>query len=125
VKLTSRELVSIIKAHRADSLGGDESELSGERATALNHYHGRPYGNEIEGRSRVVSRDLAEAVDWALPSIIRAFVQSGNVAEFGPVGPEDEKLAQQESDYVNRVFMQDNNGFIVLHDTLISTSSHS
>lgn len=117
MKLTSRELVSIIKAHRADSLGGDESELSGERATALNHYHGRPYGNEIEGRSRVVSRDLAEAVDWALPSIIRAFVQSGNVAEFGPVGPEDVQLAQQESDYVNRVFMQDNNGFIVLHDT--------
>jgi hypothetical protein len=116
VKITNRELVSIIKAHRSDSLGGDESELSGERAKALNHYHGRPYGNEVEGRSRVVSKDLSEAVDWALPSIIRAFVQSGNVAEFGPGGPEDEQLAQQESDYVNRVFMQDNNGFLVLHD---------
>jgi hypothetical protein len=116
VKITSRELVSIIKAHREDSLGVEDGELSGERAKALNHYHGRPYGNEVDGRSRVVSKDLAEAVDWALPSIIRTFVQSGNIAEFCPVGPEDEKLAQQESDYVNRVFMQDNNGFLVLHD---------
>jgi hypothetical protein len=116
VKLSNTDLVAIIKAHRDDSLGVEDGELSAERAKALNHYHGRPYGNEVAGRSRVVSKDLAEAVDWALPSIIRTFVQSGNIAEFCPVGPEDESLSQQESDYVNRVFMQDNNGFIVLHD---------
>ena len=87
----------------------------------MDHYHGRPYGNEVEGRSAVVSKDLAEAVDWALPSIMRVFTQSGSIAEFDPIGPEDEQLAQQESDYTNQVIMRDNNGFMVLHDAIKDT----
>jgi len=121
VKLTERDLIAIIEAHRRDSLGAEDGDLSDQRAKAMDHYHGRPYGNEVEGRSQVVSRDLAEAVDWALPSIIRAFVQSGNLGEFTPVGPEDEQLAQQESDYVNQVLMKDNPGFINLHDAIKDT----
>lgn len=110
------DLVSIIRSHRKDSLGYDNGELSAERAAALDHYHGRAYGNELEGRSQVVSKDLSEAVDWAMPAILRVFVQSGNIAEFEPVNAQDEQLAQQESDVVNKVFMQDNNGFMLLHD---------
>lgn len=121
MKLTERDLVSIIRQHREDSLGADDGDLSSQRASAMDHYHGRPYGNEVDGRSAVVSRDLAEAVDWALPSIIRAFVQTGNLGEFSPVGPEDEELAQQESDYVNQVLMKDNPGFINLHDAIKDT----
>lgn len=112
------ELIAIIRSHRRDSLGYQDGELSVERSKALDHYHGRPYGNEMEGRSAVVSKDLSETVDWALPAIIRVFLQSGNVAEFQPIGPEDETLAQQESDVVNKVFMTDNNGFLVLHDAI-------
>lgn len=117
-KLTESELLAIIKAHRRDSLGVEDGELSNDRATAMDHYHGRPYGNEQEGRSAVVSRDLSETVDWAMPAIMRVFTQSGNLAEFDPVGPEDEDSAQQESDYTNQVIMKDNNGFLVLHDAV-------
>jgi hypothetical protein len=116
VKLSDRDLVGIIEQHRSDSLGAEAGDLSNQRATAMDHYHGRPYGNEMDGRSQVVSRDLSEAVDWALPALVRAFVQSGNLGEFIPVGPEDEQLAQQESDYVNQVLMKDNAGFMILHD---------
>jgi hypothetical protein len=116
VKLSERDLIGIIKAHRADSLGSEDSDLTSQRAESMNRYHGRPYGNEVAGRSQIVSRDLAEAVDWALPAVVRAFVQSGNLGEFLPVGPEDEELARQESDYVNQVLMKDNAGFMILHD---------
>lgn len=116
--MDNRELIAIIKANRDNSLGADDGELSNERATALDHYHGRPYGNERVGRSSVVSKDLSEAVDWAMPAIMRVFTQSGNIAEFIPVGPEDEDGAQQESDTVNTVIMQDNNGFMVIHDAV-------
>jgi hypothetical protein len=120
-KLTDKDLIAIIRAHRRDSLGVEDGELSNDRATALDHYHGRPYGNEVDGRSQVVSRDFSEAVDWAMPSILRAFVQSGSLGEFDPVGPEDEDLAAQESDYVNQVIMKDNSGFMVLHDVFKDT----
>ena len=115
-QMEDKALVSIIKANRADSLGVDDGDLSNERAKALDRYHGRPLGNEVEGRSQVVSRDLAEAIDSIMPDIMRVFVSSGNIAEFVPVGPEDEEGAQQESDYTNQVIMQDNNGWMVLHD---------
>lgn len=121
MKLTERDLIAIIQSHRKEALGSEDGDLSDQRATAMDHYHGRPYGNEVDGRSVVVSRDLAEAVDWALPVITRAFVQSGNLAEFSPVGPEDEQLAQQESDYVQQVLMKDNPGFINLHDAIKDT----
>jgi hypothetical protein len=111
-------LLAIIQAHRKDSLGYESGELSQERAAAMDHYHGRPYGNEVVGRSAVVSRDLAETVDWALPAIIRTFIQSGKLAEFTPVGPDDEELARQETDYTNQVIMEDNPGFMILHDAI-------
>ena len=63
MKMTNEELLAIIETHRADSLGVEDGELSNERALALDRYHGRPYGNEMEGRSAVVSKDLSEAVD--------------------------------------------------------------
>lgn len=110
------DLVAIINANRRDSLGVEDGGLSNERAVAMDHYHGRPYGNEEEGRSQVVSRDLSETVDWAMPAIMRVFTQSGNIAEFDPVGPEDEEQAKQESDYINQVIMKDNEGFLLLHD---------
>jgi uncharacterized ParB-like nuclease family protein len=119
--MTNNELLAIVRAHRADSLGVEDGELSSQRAQAMDHYHGRPYGNEVVGRSQVVSRDLAETVDWALPAVLRPFISTGELAVFDPVGPEDEQQAQQESDYVNQVLMKDNNGFMLLHDVFKDT----
>lgn len=120
-KLTKKELVAIIIAHRADSLGVEDGELTNERAEALDRYHGRLYGNELEGRSKIVSKDLSEAVDWAMPAIMRVFTQSGTVAEFDPVSPEDEPQAEIETAYVNQVIMKDNAGWLVLHDAIKDT----
>ncbi|MBC7605071.1 MAG: hypothetical protein H7255_20735 [Ramlibacter sp.] len=119
--MNKEDLLAIIQSHRANSLGANDGDLSTKRAKALDHYHGRPYGNEVEGRSQVVSRDLMEAVDWAMPGIMKVFLAAGVLAEFKPRGPEDEDLAQQESDYVNLVMMQDNDGFMVLHDAIKDT----
>lgn len=116
--MNERDLVAIIRSNRRESLGVDDGDLSNERAEALDHYHGRPYGDEQEGRSQVVSKDLSETVDWAMPAILRVFTQSGNLGEFEPQGPEDEELARQESDYINQVIMKDNAGFMVLHDAI-------
>lgn len=114
-KLADKELISIIEGHERNSLGGDTGELATDRAEALKRYLGEPYGDEQEGRSQVISKDLADAVDWIMPSLIRVFISS-EFLRFDPVGPEDEQAAEQESDYVNHVIMKENNGFTVLYD---------
>ena len=114
--LDKHELLAIIAVHRDSSLGAEDSELTNERAQSLDHYYGRPYGDEEDGRSQVVSKDLKETLDWIKPALIKIFVQSGNIAEFIPVGEDDEQTAKQETETVNHVIMSKNNGVLLLHD---------
>src|SRR5207248_11038791 len=59
-----------------------------------------------------------------MPSLMDIFAGSDEVVRFEPVGPEDEAAAEQETDYVNHVFMQQNPGFMILYsfikDALLS-----
>jgi hypothetical protein len=68
-----------------------------------------------EGRSQAVSTDVADTIEGLMPSLMDIFCGSDEVVRFEPVGPEDEEAAQQETDYVNHVFMQQNPGFMVLY----------
>jgi len=113
---SEKELLSIISAHEKTAIGGDTGELASDRKDALDRYYGRLYGNEMDGRSKVISKDISDAVDWIMPSLMRIYVASDEVVRFDPVGPEDMEQAEQESDYVNHVIMKDNNGFCVIHD---------
>jgi len=90
--------------------------IAGEREKALNYYYGRPFGNEIEGRSQVVSTDVADVIESVMPSIIKIFTAGDDVVKFEPQGPEDEETAQQATDYCNWIFNRDNDGFLILHD---------
>jgi hypothetical protein len=94
-------------------LGGD---IADEREEALKYYNGEPLGDEVAGRSQVVSRDVLDTVEWMLPGLMRIFMSGDNVVEFLPQGPEDEASAEQATDYANYIFTRDNNGFIVLYD---------
>lgn len=113
---SNEELLKIIESHEQYGIGGDTGELANDRALALDRYFGREYGNELEGRSRVVSKDISDAVDWIMPQLMRIFLSTDDICRFDPVGPEDEKGAEQETDYVNHVIMRENPGFTILHD---------
>jgi hypothetical protein len=91
-------------------------ELAEQRNRALDHYLGRPYGNEVEGRSQVVMRDVADTIEWIKPSLMKVFASGDEVCRFDPIGPEDIKQAEQETEYCNHVLMAKNNGFLILHD---------
>lgn len=112
---TDLELLAIIAARKASAFGAEQGELSDRRQNNLDRYMGEPYGDERRGQSSVVTRQCLEAVEWSLPSLMRVFASSDRIAEFVPTGPEDEEAARQESDYVNRVFSQENSGFSVLY----------
>ena len=112
----SRELVNIIGSHVDDSLGFISTETSLSRQRALEYYQREPYGNEVEGRSSIVTAEVAEAVDGALPQILKVFTQSKNAVVFEPVNEGDGEVAEQATQYINHVFYKDNDGFSLLHD---------
>lgn len=110
-KMYDDTLAGIVKNRIDDSLGLNGDQLSEDRINALKYYRGDPFGNEREGRSQVVSRDVAEAIDGVLPGLIKIFTSGDEVVRFDPRGPEDEQQAKQATDYVNWVVNQQNEGF--------------
>ena len=114
-KLSKTKLLALISQEISNSLGFYSSDLSKQREDALKYYLGEPLGNEVEGRSSVVSQDLLEVVESMLPSLMRMFTQSDKMVNFDPQGPEDVKYADQITDYCNFIFNRDNDGFSILH----------
>jgi len=112
-QMSEDELKAIIE-HEIDH--AIDSELDTNCDKALDYYLGEePKGNGIENRSQVVSRDLADTVEWLLPDIIRTFMSSDDFVRFEPEGQEDVEQAEQESDYCNYVFDKDNNGYLLMY----------
>jgi hypothetical protein len=114
--MSLEKLKSIIDSEISNSIGFLETETTQSRSDALNAYLRQPYGNEVEGKSQIITGEVAEAVDGALPSLVRIFSSSDEVVRFDPRGPQDEAAAKQATEYCNWVFMRDNDGVIIMHD---------
>tara|TARA_B100001250_G_scaffold215819_2_gene185222 strand:- start:1240 stop:3285 length:2046 start_codon:yes stop_codon:yes gene_type:complete len=115
-KMTDDELASKLSNEIESASGNFNTELSEQREDAMKYYLGEKFGNEIEGRSEIVTTDVRDTIEYIMPSLMRIFTTHNNVAEFEPQGPEDVEMAQQATDYVNYVFNKQNNGFKVLYD---------
>jgi hypothetical protein len=126
-KMKASDLKAMIAAEKADALAAvTAAKLAEERADAMDYYLGDMSKDmpAQDGRSRAVSTDVADTIEGLMPSLMDIFAGSDEVVRFEPVGPEDEEASQQETDYVNHVFMQQNPGFMVLYsfikDALLS-----
>ena len=115
MKINEREIVSILDRELRASSGYIGGEIVSRRKKSLEFYLGKPFGNEQEGRSQVVSTDVSDTVESLMPSLMRIFTAGDRVFECEPVGSEDEEVAAQATDYLNYIFYKENNGFTALY----------
>lgn len=114
---SEEELQSIVGSALDDAVDFIDNTISPLRATSIDYYQGKPFGNEEDGRSQVISLDVHDTIADILPSLMRIFFSSENVVEFVPFGKEDVKLAEQATDYINRIVLQqDNDGFPIFYN---------
>jgi hypothetical protein len=116
MKMDEGQIKSIVESEIDDSIGYIETETVEERRKALDYYLRNPYGNEVEGRSQIVTGEVAEAIDGALPQLIRVFTTTEDIVYFEPKTAEDEESAKQATDYCNWVFYRENEGLLILHN---------
>jgi F0F1-type ATP synthase membrane subunit b/b' len=114
--MTEIELKQVVQSEIDNAIGYLETETTEARRKAIQYYNRENFGNEVEGRSTIVTGEVAEAVDGALPGLMRVFTQGDEVVQFEPNGPGDEEKAKQATDYANWVFYRDNPGVSILHD---------
>ena len=65
---------------------------------------GDQYGNEVEGKSKIVSKDVKKQLEWMLPSITDPFLSSQDVIRCNPVTFEDTQAARQSELLLNTQF---------------------
>ncbi len=114
--ISESEVKAIVQAEIQNADGYDGTIVSGERAENFNAYMGRKYGNEIEGRSQVVSRDVQQTVEWQMPSYMRIFTSGEDVVSFEATSEETVDDAKEATEYVNYVWNCDNHGFRILYE---------
>ena len=114
--LDSGTIKGILENEIDNAIGYLDTETIEQRTKALEYYLRNPYGNEVEGRSQIVTGEVAEAIDGALPQLIRTFTTTEDIVYFEPKSPGDEESAKQATDYCNWVFYRENDGLIILHN---------
>lgn len=114
-KMTEDELRSAIDQEVAESAAWAGSALAADRERNLAYYHGAPMGNEVEGRSQVVSLDVFEVIESLVPSLLEPFFAGDHICEFEPSAQGDEDYADQATDYINWLIKKKNDGFITFN----------
>lgn len=96
-----------------------EAELQPDQVKATEYFKGEPFGDEKEGRSKVVNPVVRDATIPQLASLMRIVYEAENVVEFKPREPEDEAGAKQATEYVRYVVTEDNPGFLIFWSWLM------
>jgi hypothetical protein len=113
---TSDDLQGLIRTAFTAARSYSESDLAPFRTKATDFYHGEKFGNEVEGRSQVIMRDVRDTVIAYMPTLMRIFFGGRRVVEYLPQKEADTKLAEQATDYINEVVVaQDNRGYLAFH----------
>ncbi len=95
-------------------------ERSQDRLRAMAFYDGDPNAVEHQpSRSAVVTRDVRAAIKKVLPAITRVILGGENVVKYEPVSQNDEPGAQQASDYVNYVIIDECGVRQAIHDAVM------
>jgi hypothetical protein len=116
--MSDTELQTLCDGWLQDADAYDSSDMASLRSKAIDFYEGRIDIPAEPGKSSVVSPDVADALEWIIPGLLRVFLASDRVAIYEPVTQEDEEAAKQATDGVNHEFLVGCNGFRVTKDAM-------
>lgn len=111
------QIESIVRAEIEDAVSFLDLEISPDRIRATDYYRGKPFGDEQEGQSKVVSTDVRDTVQAIMPSLLRVFFGSENVVDYVPRREDAVAAAEQATEYVRYIISEDNPGFLVFQNT--------
>jgi len=117
--ITNKELLSTIDSYEDNVSDHMDSDAAQTRADLLDYYLGERYGNERDGYSSIVTREVYQSIENIKADIAELFVADDETVRFEPEGPEDVEAAQQATDWVRYVFYRQNDGFSNIMDSLI------
>lgn len=117
-KMTERDLCALMENMIGDAATYIDTELGPARAKATRYYNGEPFGNEEDGRSKVVMTEVHDQIQSILPSLLRVLFSADRVVEFVPRNPKGEAVCRVATDFISHDFRENNAGFLQTHAVL-------
>lgn len=102
-KINKADLLAALKNDFRASEAMQKDWLA-KRKSYLSETYGHPYGNEVKGKSAIVSKDIKKQLEWQLPSLADPFLSTSDVIKCLPITYEDVKAAQQNELLLNTQF---------------------
>lgn len=118
------ELLLALKGAEERSTTYLQSELQAAQIDAWQRYHGDPYGDEVEGRSQITTREVYEIVQWLRPDLRRTFTAGDRVFEFEGMTPSADRYAKEATDLVNYELLVANEGERALDEFIFDGLLH-
>lgn len=119
-KMHDDEFRALIRSIVQESEDYIDSDLLDDRVTATNYFHGRPLGNEKDGRSKVVITEVRDKVLGIMPDLMQLFFGPQRAVEFIPTSAAKADAADLASEYIAKVVFEiDNPGFMLTHSVLL------
>ncbi|MEW6095370.1 MAG: hypothetical protein AB1567_02420 [bacterium] len=109
---------------KIDRLKPTVDRLNQLRTEILEYYNSKPYpfDKDLEGKfSTVITDDVKNAVNWALPSLMKVFTGSKSVVLINPQGAEDEQKAKYMTKLTDYQLQIKNNWDFFIYDLLFDS----
>ncbi len=116
--MTEEEVCAAVDAELGAARILRDGKIGSERALAYRYYFGEPFGNEEDGKSKIVSQLVMEIIDSLMPDLMRIFAGGERAVEFVARKEEDVPLAEQATEVCNYVLFTQNSGFLVLYSAI-------
>lgn len=85
-------------------------------STWLDEYHGMPYGNEVDGHSKIVVKDIKKAVEWFLPNAVEPFVGKNRIVKLEGITKDDVDRANVAEKLLNYQFVRNFDRYTFMYD---------
>jgi hypothetical protein len=116
--LSDSQIANIVSAEEEQAIGylGEGSEIQQNRATLLDYYNQKPFGDEIDGQSKFVTSDVMDVVEGMLPALLRLFTQGKHIGKFRSNTDGSDEECEKKTEYAHWVFSQCHDSTLILHD---------
>lgn len=115
MKLTDSEILKIVKQDYQTAKKAKHG-IDGKISTWLNEYNGEPYGNESDGHSQIVVKDIKKAVEWFLPNAVEPFVGKNRIVKLEGITADDAPRASLTEKLLNYQFVRNFDRYSFIYD---------
>lgn len=115
-RMTEEEIRSKVARAVEAAYAYDNDEVASDNVSAIEYFNGEMRDVPApRGESQAVSRDVSDTISWLMPQVMRTFTSSDKLVQFEPRRPNDVATAQQATDYINFLAIEECDFYNVLY----------